>query len=368
MTSFPQTTPSSSFARKSGWLYVCQRLLPVVPGLTSRTIFYSNEKGKAAMAAISHILERGAEGATLGQRIWKSRIDYLFLIPGMLVFGAFIFWPMIASFYYSTLDWTGFGAHSEFIGLANYAELLNDEFFYSAFKRSFLFMLATVPFQMIVGLMLAIVLNNKLLKLATVFRAMIFLPVVSPVAVIAIVMVLMLSPFNGPINGFLIDTHLVSRAVDLLGSPQMVLWTLAGIFVWKWTGITLVYWLAALQTVPDELYEAAKLDGVKTWQVIMHIVLPIVAPFAVVIGLISAISALNVFPLIQATTQGGPFFSSEVMEVYIFRTAFAPSSGQFPRLGYASAAGVIFGLSIMALTILQVIAVRRVRRKEAENV
>lgn len=321
------------------------------------------------MAAISDdFYEAPAKPASLFQRIWKARIQYLFLVPGMAVFGAFIFWPMIASFYYSTLDWTGFGENSNFVGLANYVALLHDEFFYAAFKRSFLFMLGTVPFQMALGLVLAIILNNKLLKLSTLFRALIFLPVVSPVAVIAIVMVLMLSPFNGPINGFLLDTDLVSRAVDFLGSPQLVLWTLAGIFVWKWTGITLIYWLAALQTVPSELYEAAKLDGVKTRQVILHVVLPIVAPFAVVIGLISAISALNVFPLIQATTQGGPFFASEVMEVYIFRTAFAPASGQFPRLGYASAAGVIFGISIMVLTILQLIAVRRARRREAENV
>ncbi|MFV0359007.1 carbohydrate ABC transporter permease [Tropicimonas sp.] len=300
----------------------------------------------------------------LRDRMWASRTDYLFLVPGLLIFGAFIFWPLIASFYYSTLNWTGFGANSEYVGLANYRELLRDEFFYSALGRSFLFMLATVPFQMLLSLVLAIVLNNKLLKLSTLFRAMIFLPVVSPVAVIGIVWVLMLSPFNGPINGFLLDGHIIARAIDFLGSPQLVLWTLAAIFVWKWTGITLVYWLAALQTVPDELYEAARLDGVKPWQVLIYMVLPIVAPFAVVIGLISAISALNVFPLIQATTGGGPYFSSEVMEVYIFRTAFAPASGQFPRLGYASAAGVLFGLVIMGLTVLQAIAVRRVRRKE----
>ena len=96
--------------------------------------------------------------------------------------------------------------------------------------------------------------------------------------------------------------------------------------------------------------------------------MPIILPFAVVIGLISAIAALNVFPLVQATTEGGPFFSSEVMEVYIFRTAFAPASGQFPRLGYASAASVLFGVAIMLLTILQGLAVRAKRKKEKEIV
>jgi ABC-type sugar transport system permease subunit len=82
-----------------------------------------------------------------------------------------------------------------------------------------------------------------------------------------------------------------------------------------------------------------------------------------VIALVSAISAMNVFPLVQAMTQGGPFFASEVMEVYIFRTAFASAAGTLPRLGYASAAGVFFGLAIMVLTILQILAVRHVRRK-----
>jgi ABC-type sugar transport system permease subunit len=304
----------------------------------------------------------------LARRLWESRIDLLFLVPGLLIFGAFIGWPMIASAYYSLLDWTGFGASKEFVGFANYVELLKDEFFRKAFARSFEFMLMTVPFQMLLGLVLAMILNNKLLKLSTLFRTLIFLPVVTPVAVIGIVMVLMLSPFNGPINGMLMGAGLVGQAIDFLGNPQIVLVSLAGIFVWKWTGVTLIYWLAALQTVPDELYEAAKLDGVRPWRVVVFVVLPIVAPFAAVIGLISAIAALNVFPLVQATTQGGPYFSSEVMEVYIFRTAFAPASGQFPRLGYASGASVFFGLAVMGLTLLQGLAVRAKRRKEAEIV
>ena len=94
--------------------------------------------------------------------------------------------------------------------------------------------------------------------------------------------------------------------------------------------------------------------------------MPMIMPFAIVIALISAISALNVFPLIMSMTQGGPYFASEVMEVYIFRYAFA-TAGAIPRLGYASAAGVFFGLAIMSLTILQVLAVRHLRNREKPN-
>lgn len=300
------------------------------------------------------------------RRFQDSSIDYLFLVPGMLIFGAFILYPIFASQYFSLLNWSGFDANQSFVGLANYVELLSDKFFWDAFGRSFLFTLGTVPLQMGISLAFAIILNNKLLKLSTLFRTLIFLPVVTPVAVIGIVMTIMLSPFNGPVNMALLDLQLLSRPLDFLGDPKIVLWTLAAIYVWKWVGVTMVYWLAALQTVPADLYEAAKLDGVKNWQVTLYVVLPMIMPFAIVIALISAISALNVFPLVQAMTQGGPYFASEVMEVYIFRNAFA-TAGAIPRLGYASAAGVFFGIAIMGLTILQIVAVRHLRNRESAH-
>ncbi len=302
----------------------------------------------------------------LGARLWQSRMDYLFLVPGMLVFGMFILYPLFASQYFSLLRWSGFDANQTFVGLANYAELLTDKFFWDAFGRSFFFTASTVPAQMLVSLIFAIILNDKLLKLSPLFRTLIFLPVVTPVAVIGIVMTIMLSPFNGPVNMGLLDLQLIARPLDFLGDPRLVLWTLAAIYVWKWVGVTMVYWLAALQTVPAELYEAARLDGVKGWQMTVFVVLPMIMPFAIVIALISAISALNVFPLVQAMTQGGPYFASEVMEVYIFRNAFA-TAGAIPRLGYASAAGVFFGVAIMGLTILQILAVRHLRNREKTN-
>ncbi|HTV71431.1 MAG TPA: sugar ABC transporter permease [Rhizobiaceae bacterium] len=297
-------------------------------------------------------------------RVWTHWKEYLFLVPGMLIFGTFIIYPMLASQYYSLLQWTGFDSNQVFIGFDNYVALLGDSFFWDAFLRSFVFTAITVPAQLLISLIIAIVLNDRLLRLSALFRTLIFLPVVTPVAVIGIVMAIMLSPFNGPVNIALLDAGFVTRALDFLGDPNLVLPTLAAIYVWKWTGVTMVYWLAALQTVPRELFEAARLDGVRGWQVAVFIILPMIMPFAIVITLISAISALNVFPLIQAMTQGGPFFASEVMEVFIFRTAFAPGGGAVPQLGYASAAGVFFGVAIMVLTILQIVATRHLRSVE----
>lgn len=317
---------------------------------------------------MKNAVDRKSATNGLGARIWRHRMDYLFLVPGLLIFGAFIIYPIVASQYFSFLDWTGFDANQVFIGFQNYIELWNDEFFWNAFSRSFLFMLLTVPLQMVISLLFALMLNNKLLKATALFRTMIFLPVVTPIAVIGVVMTLMLSPFNGPINMGLQDLGLITAPLDFLGNPNLVMWTLAMVYVWKWVGVTMIYWLAALQTVPAELFEASRIDGVKSWQVTLFVVMPIIMPFAIVIALISAIGALNVFPLVQSMTAGGPFFASEVMEVYIYRNAFASSAGTMPRLGYASAAGVFFGLAIMVLTIFQVWAVRHLRNRDAKNV
>jgi multiple sugar transport system permease protein len=123
----------------------------------------------------------------------------------------------------------------------------------------------------------------------------------------------------------------------------------------------MVYWLAALQTVPPEQLDAARLDGAGRFQLVRYIMLPYLRPFAIVISLITAVSALRVFDLVQTMTAGGPFFSSEVMEVYIYRNAFSVQGGT-PRLGYASAAGVLFGLSVMLIALSQARALRWARQ------
>ena len=206
--------------------------------------------------------------------------------------------------------------------------------------------------KIILGFVIAVFLNNQVLKLAPFFRTIIFMPVVTAIAIIGIVMTFVFSPFNGPANKFLMGMNITSGPIDFLGDPNTVLPTVMGVYVWKWLGITMMYWLAALQTVPQDVYDAAKIDGAQGFKLWFHIILPIVLPFAIVIVLVEAVGALNVFPLIETMTAGGPFFSSEVMEVYIFRTAFVTDSGTMPRLGYACAAGVIWGVAVLYITCL----------------
>lgn len=293
----------------------------------------------------------------------QPRALYLAMLPGLLLAGLFTFYPILAAGYYALFDWSGFNSPRLFVGLENFQRLMQDPFFWAAFRRSLIFLLGTVPLQMFVSLWIAVLLNNRLLKLSTVFRTLIFLPVVTPVAVIGIVWTFLLSPFNGPINGLLLDLGLLSRPIDFLGSSDTVMPSVILVYVWKWLGLTMIYWLAALQTVPDDVLEAARLDNCKGARLLALVILPIIRPFALVILLISAVGALNVFPLIMSMTNGGPFFSSEVIEIFIYRSAFATAEGTRTQLGYAAAAGVLFGLLIMLLTLLQALVSQRARSR-----
>lgn len=294
---------------------------------------------------------RQASGKTLVQRMWAARWCYLFALPNLILAGMFTFYPTVMSWYFAFLDWSGFLSDKEWVGLENFRELVRDDFFWNAYQRSFLFMLVAVPIQVILALVVALVLNDSSYKLGPFFRTVFFLPVVTSAAIIGIVMTFVFSPFNGPINKALLESGLGNRPIDFLGDPDTALWTVAAVWIWKWFGITMIYWLAALQVVPQELYEAARLDGANRWHLHKDITLPMVFPFAVVIVLITIVGSLNVFGLVQTMTGGGPYFASEVMEVYIYRNAFGQSG--IPRLGYASAAALFFGITVLGLSLLQ---------------
>ncbi len=303
---------------------------------------------------------------TLWQRIAQHRWIYLFMLPSLILTVMFTLYPIFASFYYSFFQWSGFTADPFYIGTQNYTEVVVDNQFWNAFENSFVFMLTSVPIKLTLALVIAIVLNDRALRLAPIFRTMFFVPVITTTAIVGIVMTFIMSPFNGPINTILLDLGLIGRPIDFLGDPKSSLFSVVGVEIWKWLGNPMIYWLAALQTIPSSLYEAAEVDGANWWRKFFFITLPLLKPFAIVIILITAVGTLNVFALVQTMTSGGPYFSSEVMEVYIYRTAFgAANSMTLPRIGYASAAAVFFGVSVMFIAVFQIFAARWANRERA---
>jgi multiple sugar transport system permease protein len=168
----------------------------------------------------------------------------------------------------------------------------------------------------------------------------------------------LLDPGGGPINLLLTKSGLAQYPVDFLGS-NIGIFAAAGVDVWKWFGLTLIYWLAALQTVSEEVREAARVDGANSFQVLWFVTLPILRPFALIIILITALGALHSFDLILTLTGGGPALSTEVVELYIYRWAFTAS---IPRLGYASAAAVFFGIATLLIALAQFAVLRRTQQ------
>lgn len=292
-------------------------------------------------------------------RIWADRWIYLFLLPTAILYSLYTLWPIAASYWYSLLNWNGFDASGTFVGLDNYRRIIHDHFFWSAFGHTFLFAAVTVPIRVSLALVVALMLNNRRLPFAALFRTALFLPVVTTTAIIGVVMTFIFDPAGGPVNAFLLQTGLLDRPVNFLADSSTALYTVMAVHVWKWFGITLIYWLASLQTIPGELYEASKVDGANAWRTFWNVTLPLLLPFLVIIVTLTFLETLEIFDLMLTMTNGGPFFSTEVIDLFIYRQAFASS---VPQLGYASAAAVAFGLATLGLALIQVLAVRWVRR------
>ncbi len=308
------------------------------------------------MAVIDLMLPRQSRlGNKFLRRLWKDRWIYVFILPFLIFYILYTLYPILTSYWYSMLDWTGFTKDWTYVGFQNYLSLFQDKLWWNAFKNTFLFMVITVPIRVSLALLVAIVLNNPRLPFARFFRTALFLPVVTTMAIIGVVMIFVFDPVSGPINLFLREVGLIQKPLNLLGSSNSALYTSMGIHIWKWFGITLVYWLASLQTIPQEMIEAAEVDGANGVQILRYITLPMLVPFLIIITLITALDTLRVFDLILTLTGGGPFFASDVVEVYIYRSAFAAT---IPQLGYASAAAVFFGLATLVITLLQVGGIR----------
>ncbi len=285
----------------------------------------------------------------------------LFVAPTVVLFGLYTLWPSLSSVFYSMLEWRGLGTDRSFIGLSHYERALADPLFWRSVGVTMAIIAVTVPIRVAIALVLAIMLNNPRLPLARLLRTAFFLPVVATTAIVGIVMGFVLDPSAGPVNTLL--ELLGLPPVDFLGSSDTALGSVMAVHIWKWMGITMIYWLAALQTVPMDLYEAAEIDGAGTWHKFRHITLPMLAPFAVIITLLTVVETMQVFDLVLTMTGGGPFFSTLVTEVYIYEQAFTSAN---PNLGYAATLGVLFGVLTVIVVGSLLLITRLVRgRKEA---
>ena len=247
--------------------------------------------------------------------------------------------------FYSLLDWSGLSSNAVLVGLDNYKELLKDPLFFNAIKNTFLYILMTVPLLLTFSLGLAYLFNSILKKCVTLYRTVFFLPVITTTSIVGIIMMFIFGG-TGAVNQLLALFGV--NGLNWLGNKDTALLVVALVGCWKDVGTYMIYWLAALQSVPQDVYEAARIDGAGRWKTFSRVVFPIILPIGGVIAVLCVISSLKVFDLVQTMTNGGPFYATDVAATFVYRTAYAGSNGM-PRLGYASAAAIVFGLIVIVI-------------------
>ncbi len=280
----------------------------------------------------------------------------LFLAPFTVLYVGFTLWPLAATVIYSLFDWDGNGPLVDFIALENYTTIARDPLFWLSFRNTLVFAILNTVIKLPFSLLAAIVLTRQWLWGKRIFRTTFFAPLVIPVAMAGLIFQLLLHPANGAVNDFLMNLGLIQRPIDFLGDERLALLSLVFVSIWQIFGQYMIYWMAALQNVPESLYEAAELDGAGEWNKLLHITLPIIRPVAVIILFLGFVNALKVFGLVVTMTGGGPGFQTYVVPYFIYTQALV----DFPfRYGYASAAAVLFGVTILLAVTLQGYFVRR---------
>ncbi|HZG86031.1 sugar ABC transporter permease [Paenibacillus sp.] len=278
---------------------------------------------------------------------------FIFVLPMLLGVGVMVLLPICAAAYLSFTEWsmiTGL-AGVKWIGLENYDKLFQDAKFIKTLGNNAIFLL-TVPAYLAISLVLA-VLINKFVYMKDFFKVIYFLPYISSVVAVATVWRVLFHPSMGPVNQFLRSIG-VDRPPAWIADPEFALISVMMISVWISIGYNMIVYMAGLQSIPRDLYEAAEIDGANGLVRFFRITLPMLSPTTFFLMITGIIYTFKVFDLIAVLTQGGPAGSTNVIVYYMYDTAFLNL-----KIGYASAQAMILFLCVMAITFLQWIGQRK---------
>jgi multiple sugar transport system permease protein len=269
---------------------------------------------------------------------------FVFLAPNLIGFLALTAIPVLASFVLSFFDWKLL-APPHFIGLANFKELFSDPLFWKSTVNTAFFVFVKVPLTVIIALVLAIILNRKMLG-RDLFRTILFLPVICSSVSVALIWQPLFDQSSGLLNQIL---HFFgSKGLPWLTSTFWAMPSVIGVAIWKEVGYVMVIFIAGLQGISKTYYEAARVDGANAFQEFFKITLPLISPTTFFVLVTSIIGAFQVFDLTSVLTQGGPGNATNTLVMYIFQSAFRNF-----RMGYASAMAMALFLLILALTVVQ---------------
>jgi multiple sugar transport system permease protein len=280
----------------------------------------------------------------------EARAAWMFLAPALGLIGLFFFVPVVAGLVLSFTDFDiyaiGAPANARFVGLGNYAQVLSNPMFWKALGNTFYFVLVGGPLSVAASLAAAMLVSSRLTRFQAVFRSIYFLPVVTTLVAVAIVWRYLYHPQYGLLNWVLGGLGL--PAVDWLGDPRWAMPAIILLAVWKNFGYNMLIFVAGLQAIPDELYEAAHLDGAGWWQRFRWITLPGLAPTFLFVGVMTMLGSFQIFAEPYVMTQGGPLKSTTTVVLLMYEEGF-----RWWRMGLAAAIAFILFVIMLIGTLLQ---------------
>jgi len=277
----------------------------------------------------------------------KQWTAYLYIAPWFVLFFVFTLFSVAFSFYLSFHEWNIVQPAKPFVGLENYIDLFKDKKFYGALWNTILFTGFGVPLGMIGGLLIALLLNTKV-RAQGFFRTMYYIPVITPLVVSSVIWKWVYQGDYGLLNYYLLQLGLINEKLLWLSDPNLAMPALIIMGMWMGIGGVMVMYLAGLQSIPEELYDAAKVDGATGFQSLRHVTVPLLAPTTFFILITSVIGSFQSFAHIYIMTGGGPLRRTTVIGYYLYEQGF-----RFFNMGYASAIAYILFAIIFIFTLIQ---------------
>ncbi|MBQ1292005.1 MAG: sugar ABC transporter permease [Lachnospiraceae bacterium] len=277
----------------------------------------------------------------------KTLVAWSFILPNLIGFFVFTFVPIVFSLFLSLCEWSAGNQGVKFVGLENFKYMFTmDRSFRIALKNTLYYTVVTVPLTLFIALGLAM-LMNKPIKGKTFFRSVLFFPYVASLVAVAVVWMALFNPERGPVNGLLMSLG-VENPPRWAASQVWAMPTIIGLTVWKGMGYYMVVYLAGLQSVPSELYEAAEIDGANGWAKFRNVTWPCLTPTTFFVLMMLVVATFKSYDIMYITTQGGPGEATKVLAYHIFNSAFVSM-----KFGYASAVAMVLFVIIILLTLFQ---------------
>jgi len=271
----------------------------------------------------------------------------LALLPVTLLFIIFNLYPLLYSGYLSVMEWDGFSDNRTFVGLDNYRTILTSPDFGNSLRVTLVYTVGVTVISIVLSLFIAVLLNTGI-RGRTGYRMLYFLPVVTSTIAVAVVWRYLLTPNTGYVDVFLKSIGVTSPSPTWLRNPSWALWIVILVGIWKRLGFNIVIYLAGLQSIPREYYEASEVDGAGPFRQFRYITVPLIAPVTLLLAIMSIIDSFLIFDVVYVMTNGGPLDSTNVIGLLLYNQAF-----RYFNMGQASAiAWVIFGI-VFVVTLLQ---------------